>query len=118
MLKMIFSSVIAILVSSIILTAISKVPQFDFENKCDSDKKSTSAVTTVIPSASDSSGQSEPAAPPDNNGDAGGELPGAETPGVTDSCPEEIEHPDIVEPEVTTAAPQIDYGWGEEPGPS
>lgn len=118
MLKMIFSSVIAIIVSSIILTAISKVPQFDFEDECDSDKKSTSAVTTVIPSESDSDGQSEPTAPTDKNGDVGDELPDSETPNVTDSCPEETEQPDIVEPEVSTAAPQIDYGWGEEPGPS
>ena len=95
MLKTITSIVLATIISTLLLSLIGFVEPFDYDK--DDDEKSNE-VTTVNVAAD----QSE-------------DLPGI------DACPEETDSSDEAvsdSPSNTTEAPQIDYGWGEEPGPS
>ena len=89
MLKTITTIVLATIISSILLSVIGFAPSFDFKD----DEEETEVTTTVAADA--------PQAAPGCDED----LSGSAEPVTTTSVR-------------TTQAPQIDYGWTEEPGPS
>ena len=114
MLKTILAIVIGTLISTMLLSALGFMEPYDIDKDIE-DNKSTTAVTTLEPEASATSA--------DLDSDIGGELPGVDEATQTVACPENTDGPDIseiTEAEETTAtvteAPQIDYGWGEQPG--
>ena len=93
MLKTIAKAVIVTVAASVILSMLAYSP-FDFNNKDDEEK--TASTTTIL----NSPGVDAPEEAPGCDEDLGGSAEPAQTTART------------------TSAPQIDYGWSEEPGPS
>ena len=101
MTKTIISIVVATLISTLLLSFLGYAEPFEFNKE---DDETTAKVTTVTVAA-----------------DQAEDLPGAVDSTETVACPEETDGPDTDvsdSPANTTEAPQIDYGWGEQPGPS